>query len=118
MTGSLDGHGSGPGDHERVTLKALRLLRAAPVVAWPAPEQGDSLARSIVAPHLPGGQTEIAIRMPLTVERFPAQAVYDGAATELAEHLSAGRDGPVLCQGDPFTSEERRVGKAGVSTCS
>ncbi|MFC3675763.1 precorrin-2 C(20)-methyltransferase [Ferrovibrio xuzhouensis] len=102
MTGTLYGLGIGPGDPELITLKALRLLRAAPVVAWPAPEQGDSLARSIVASHLPGGQTEIAIRMPLTVERFPAQAIYDGAATELAEHLSAGRDVAVLCEGDPF----------------
>ena len=102
MTGILYGLGIGPGDPELITLKALRLLRAAPVLAFPAPEQGDSLARSIVAPHLPGGQTEIAIRMPLTVARFPAQAVYDGAAVELGEHLAAGRDVAVLCEGDPF----------------
>src|SRR3546814_9303628 len=40
--------------------------------------------------------------MPLTVERFPAQAVYDKAAEDLAAHLSAGRDVAVLCEGDPF----------------
>jgi len=102
MTGTLYGLGIGPGDPELITLKALRLLRAAPVLAYPAPETGDSLARRIVAPHLPGHQTEIAIRMPLTVERFPAQAVYDGAATDLGAHLAAGRDVAVLCEGDPF----------------
>jgi len=100
--GTLYGLGVGPGDPELITLKALRLLRACPVLAWPAPEEGPSLARSIVEEHLPGGQTEIAIRMPMSVARFPAQEVYDRAADEMAGHLSAGRDVAVLCEGDPF----------------
>jgi precorrin-2/cobalt-factor-2 C20-methyltransferase len=99
---TLYGIGVGPGDPELLTLKALRLIRAAPVIAYPAPESGDSLARSIVAAHLPGGQAEIAIRMPLEVARFPAQAVYDRAAQDIAAHLGAGRDVAALCQGDPF----------------
>lgn len=102
VTGTLYGLGVGPGDPDLITLKAYRLLRACPVVAYPAPEVGDSLARSIVAEHLPGTQTEVAIRMPLVVERFPAQAVYDKAAIDLAAHLAAGRDVAVLCEGDPF----------------
>lgn len=102
MTGKLYGLGIGPGDPELITVKALRLLRAAKVVAYPAPEDGDSLARSIVTPYLPGGQIELAIRMPLAVERFPAQTVYDKAAEELSTHLQAGRDIAVLCEGDPF----------------
>ena len=102
MTGTLYGLGIGPGDPELITVKALRLLRAAPVLAYPAPEQGESLARSIVAGHLPGGQTEIALRMPMVAERFPAQEVYDWAAGEIGGHLQAGRDVAVLCEGDPF----------------
>jgi precorrin-2/cobalt-factor-2 C20-methyltransferase len=102
MNGTLYGLGVGPGDPELITLKALRLLRSAPVIAYPAPEHGDSLARAIVAEHLPGGQTEIAIRMPMLVERFPAQEIYDRAAVEIGGHLEAGRDVAVLCEGDPF----------------
>jgi precorrin-2/cobalt-factor-2 C20-methyltransferase len=102
MTGTLYGLGIGPGDPELVTLKALRLLQAAPVLAYPAPEEGDSLARAIVAGHLPGGQTEIAIRMPMVAARFPAQEVYDRAAAEIGGHLEAGRDVAALCEGDPF----------------
>ncbi len=102
MTGTLYGLGIGPGDPELITLKALRLLRAVEVIAYPAPEHGDSLARRIVAPHLPEGRTEIAIRMPLVEARFPAQEVYDSAALKLGEHLHAGRDAAVLCEGDPF----------------
>src|SRR5690606_16945953 len=81
--GTLYGLGIGPGDPELITLKALRLLKAAPVLAYPAPEQGDSLARAIVAAHLPGGQTEIVLRMPMVAARFPAQEVYDRAAVEI-----------------------------------
>ena len=102
MSGTLYGLGIGPGDPELITLKALRLLQSVPVIAYPAPETGESLARRIVAPHIPEGRTEIAIRMPLVVERFPAQEVYDAAAAELRAHLRAGRDAAVLCEGDPF----------------
>lgn len=102
MTGTLYGIGVGPGDPELVTLKALRIVRDSPVLAYPAPEHGDSLARRIMAPHLPGGQTEIAIRMPLIADRFPAAPVYNAAAAEIGAHLAAGRDVAVLCLGDPF----------------
>ena len=100
--GTLYGLGVGPGDPELITLKAHRLLTSAPVLAYPAPEHGDSLARSIVASHLSGKQTEIAIRMPLDLNRFPVEAVYDQAAIDIAEHLDAGRDVAAICEGDPF----------------
>jgi precorrin-2/cobalt-factor-2 C20-methyltransferase len=102
MTATLHGIGLGPGDPELITLKALRILRAATVIAYPAPEAGDSLARRIAAPHLPGGQTEISIRMPMSLDRFPARQVYDQAARTIAAHLDSGRDVAALCQGDPF----------------
>src|SRR5947209_11772086 len=99
--GRLYGLGLGPGDPELVTLKALRLLRAAPVVAYPAPEQGGSFARSIVAGWLEGHQREMAIRIPMRPEP-PPMAIYDEAATALRAELDGGRDVALLCQGDPF----------------
>lgn len=101
-TGTIYGIGVGPGDPELVTLKALRILRAAPVIAYPAPLDGDSFARSIVAQFLTGTQREIVIRVPMVPERFPAQDVYDRAAREIGAEAAAGRDVAVLCQGDPF----------------
>ena len=100
--GTLWGLGAGPGDPELLTLKAHRILQACPVIAYPAPLEGASLARAIVAPHLQPGRVEIAIRMPLEANRFPASEVYDRAAAEIAGHLEAGRDVAVLCEGDPF----------------
>ena len=100
-SGRLYGLGVGPGDPELLTLKALRLLRAVPVVAYPAPENGDSFARSIVAPWIEGHQREIAIRFPMRPGPPPA-AIYDGAAAALAAELDAGHDVALLCQGDPL----------------
>jgi precorrin-2/cobalt-factor-2 C20-methyltransferase len=102
MSGTLYGLGVGPGDPELVTLKAVRLLRRLPVVAYPAPPEGASFARSVVASLLSPAQTEIAVRVPMTRALAPAQAVYDRAAVEIGKHLEAGRDVGVLCQGDPF----------------
>ena len=102
-TGSLVGIGVGPGDPDLITVKGLAALQAAPVIAYPAPETGESLARAIVAPHLDAlVKIEIAIRMPMVAERFPAQEVYDRAARDIAGHLDAGRDVAWLCEGDPF----------------
>lgn len=102
MSGTLYGLGVGPGDPDLITLKAHGILQRVPVVAYPAPDKGDSLARTIAAPHLPGGQTEIVIRTPMIPGKFPAHDVYDKYAVEIAGHLDKGRDVAVLCEGDPF----------------
>ena len=99
--GRIFGLGVGPGDPELITLKALRLLRAAAVVAYPAPETGDSFARAIVAAHLRNGQREIALRFPMRPGPPPA-ALYDEMADMLAAELDRGADIAVLCQGDPL----------------
>lgn len=102
MSGTLYGLGVGPGDPDLITLKAHGVLQRVPVIAYPAPDKGDSLARAIAAPHLPGNQTEIIIRTPMVPEAFPAHDVYDKYAIEIAAHLDADRDVAVLCEGDPF----------------
>ena len=102
MTGTLYGLGIGPGDPDLITIKARDILAAVPVIAYPAPEGGESLVRAIAAPHIPAGRTEIVISTPMTSERFPAQEVYDHFSRVIADHLEAGTDVAVLCEGDPF----------------
>jgi precorrin-2/cobalt-factor-2 C20-methyltransferase len=101
MTGRVYGLGVGPGDPELLTVKALARLRAAPVVAYPAPEHGSSFARSIVARWLSPAQIEIPIRVPIG-SGAPPDSIYDEAAALIAAELARGRDVAVLCQGDPF----------------
>lgn len=103
MSGRLFGVGVGPGDPELLTLKAVRLIAECPVIAYPAPAGGtESMARQIAGPHIPDGKTEIIIETPMIPGQFPANDVYDRYASEIAEHLEAGRDVAVLCEGDPF----------------
>lgn len=102
MSGVLYGIGVGPGDPELLTLKAHRILTSAKVIAYPAPDDGDSFARSIVAQFIKPEQLEIPIVIPMRVERFPAQNIYDASAKEIATHLDKGLDVVVLCEGDPF----------------
>ena len=99
---TLYGLGIGPGDPGLITVKARDILQRAAVIAYPAPEGGESLVRTIAAPHVPAGRIEVEIVTPMCVERYPAQEVYDRYAGILAGHLEAGRDVALLCEGDPF----------------
>jgi precorrin-2/cobalt-factor-2 C20-methyltransferase len=99
--GRLYGLGIGPGDPELITLKALRILQSASVIAYPVSDGGKSLARSIVADYLGHAPLELPMYFPFKVEES-AQPYYDKAALALAEHLSRGQDVAVLCEGDPF----------------
>lgn len=101
VSGRLYGIGVGPGDPELMTLKAVRILSEAPVVAYLAPDKGESTARAIARAHLPAGLHEIAICVPMRPGPEPAE-IYDGAANEIAVHLEEGRDVAVLCEGDPL----------------
>ena len=100
--GVLYGVGLGPGDPELITLKAARLIASAPVIAYPTLEGADSFARGIVSSLIGATHTEIAINLPMTTEREPAQRAYDAGAARISEVLSAGHDVVCLCEGDPF----------------
>ena len=102
MSGTLYGVGLGPGDPELMTLKAHRIIAAASVIAYPAPLDGDSFARSIAREIIPATAREIRIDIPMDAKRYPAQEAYDKAAETIAEALSEGWDVVVLCEGDPL----------------
>jgi precorrin-2/cobalt-factor-2 C20-methyltransferase len=100
--GRLYGIGVGPGDPELLTLKALRILQAAPVVAYQSAVDKESIARAIVSQYLSGNQIEVLFHLPRALEPETASAIYDKEVEPIAEHLAAGRDVVVLCEGDPF----------------
>lgn len=102
MSGILYGVGLGPGDPELITLKAHRMISNARVIAYPAPDTGQSLARSIAAKIIPEGAKEIPIVVPMRADRFPAKQIYGDAAEKIASILKSGLDVVVLCEGDPF----------------
>ena len=101
-TGRLYGIGVGPGDPELLTLKAFRLLQAAPVVAYQSATDRESIARAIVAPYLTGNQIEVPFHFPRALDPEAAQELYAEAIKPIAAHLAVGRDVVVLCCGDPL----------------
>jgi len=108
--GKLIGVGVGPGDPELMTLKAVRALAEADVIAHFAKAGNTSHARAIAAQHLRPGITELPLLYPVTTElpacssgyRNALRDFYDNAAATLAAHLEAGRVVAVICEGDPL----------------
>ena len=94
--------GVGPGDPELLTLKAARILGAAPVVAYPETGEDCTLALDIARAHLNPAALLLPVAIPMAVERGPAQAAYDAGAEAILEQLRAGRDVAYLCEGDPL----------------
>jgi precorrin-2/cobalt-factor-2 C20-methyltransferase len=110
MSARLIGVGVGPGDPELMTLRAIRTLRDADVVAHFAKAGNASHARAIAACHLRPDVTELPLLYPVTTEipkDAPAYcekiaAFYDACAAAVAGHLDAQRSVAVICEGDPL----------------
>lgn len=109
-TGRMIGVGVGPGDPELLTLKAVRALDGADVVAHFAKAGNASNARATAARFLRPSVTELPLLYPVTTEH-PAngseygsmiQTFFDAAAQAIAVHLQAGRVVAVLSEGDPL----------------
>lgn len=107
MTGTLYLVGVGPGDPELLTLKAARILGAAPVIAYPTTGEDAALALAIAEAHL----NPAAERLPITIaaavrtpsgETAAKLKVYENAAAAIDSHLQAGRDVAYICEGDPL----------------
>ncbi|MBI4921213.1 MAG: precorrin-2 C(20)-methyltransferase [Devosia nanyangense] len=101
-TGTLHLVGVGPGDPELLTLKAVRVLRDADVIAYPSTGEDAALALDIAAAHVPPGAIHLPVTIPMSVDRAPAQAAYDFAAEAILGHLRSGRRVAWLCEGDPL----------------
>ena len=102
MSGRLIGIGTGPGDPELVTLKAIRLARSADIVVHLAAKGRASRARTTMAPHLEPGVAERAVELDMGFDRSSVEQSYDALAHDLRPELAAGRTVVVLCEGDPL----------------
>ena len=109
-TGRLFGIGLGPGDPELLTVKAVRLIQAAPVVGYFAKAGRRGNAREIVDRWMTGDAEELPLYYPMTTEHAFDSPVYVSVLAEfyrnavatISAHLDAGRDVALLSEGDPL----------------
>lgn len=99
--GTLYGVGIGPGDPELITMKGLRLLQQAPVVAFPAGVRGQAgMAARTVSPWLSDRQVQLALPFPYVQDAAVLVQAWQRAAHEVWGYLSQGQDVVFACEGD------------------
>ncbi|MBB4351337.1 MULTISPECIES: precorrin-2 C(20)-methyltransferase [Rhizobiaceae] len=110
IKGKLTGVGTGPGDPELMTLKAVRAINEADVVAFFCKKGSTGNGRTIVEAHIRPGTIELPLVYPVTIEthkdeddyKNPINDFFDRSAEEIAAYLDAGKNVAVLSEGDPL----------------
>ncbi|QXC50478.1 precorrin-2 C(20)-methyltransferase [Agrobacterium salinitolerans] len=108
--GKLVGVGTGPGDPELLTLKAVRAIESADVLAFFCKKGSSGNGRGIVEAFIRPGTLEMPLVYPVTVEsdkngdeyKDAIAVFFDQSAKDIAVHLEAGRNVAVLSEGDPL----------------
>ena len=97
--GKLYGVSVGPGDPELLTLKAVRIIEEADVVAVPNIGHKRQTAYTIAEAYLEGKEL-IDCSTPMTKDRSVVLEAYEKIADDLCEALDAGKSVAYLCLGD------------------
>ena len=105
--GVFYGVGVGPGDPELMTLKALRVLKAAQVIAVPmssdTSSDGISQALVIVRKVMELGDKDILnLVFPMVKEKDALRRARELAASKVIERLNSGLDVAFVTLGDPM----------------
>ncbi|WP_400161924.1 precorrin-2 C(20)-methyltransferase [Brevibacillus sp. TJ4] len=102
--GTLYGVGVGPGDPELITVKAFRLLRQSPVVAYPKKRMGSkSYAHQIAELYVNGEEKEmLGLVFPMTRDQEILDREWNKTVEIVWERLAQGKDVAFVTEGDPM----------------
>ena len=131
MKGKLFGVGVGPGDPELLTLKAVRLIKEADVIAVPGEKITESVAYQIARAACPEIDMDnsavcisreiIAVPMPMIKNKDALNNAHDMAAEQVKVELNRGKNVVFLTLGDPtvystYLYVHKRIQEAGYET--
>ena len=123
MTGKLFGVGIGPGDSELLTLKAVRVIKEADIIAVPGSKKEDTVAYNIALGAVPelSEKEVMEIEWPMTKNMETLNKVYDAASQRICMLLDEGKKVAFLTLGDPciystYLYIHRKVTEAGYDT--
>ncbi len=99
-TGKLFGVGVGPGDRELITLKALRILKEADIIAVPLMKSGERTAFNIIEEYVADKEI-MDLYMPMSKNFEELQKNYEATADKIQQQLILGRNVAFITLGDP-----------------
>ncbi|AEI45348.1 precorrin-2 C(20)-methyltransferase [Paenibacillus mucilaginosus] len=102
--GTLYGLGVGPGDPELITVKAFRLLKESPVIAYPRKKSGaKSYALQITELYVDTDEKiMLPLIFPMTRDREALELQWNKTVDTVWGHLSEGRNVAFVTEGDPM----------------
>ncbi|MFC3749273.1 precorrin-2 C(20)-methyltransferase [Paenibacillus sp. GCM10012306] len=103
VIGTLYGVGVGPGDPELITVKACRLLKECPVIAYPAAKHGGkSYAQEIVDTYVSGEDKDmLGLVFPMTKDPVQLENGWRWTVELCWNELRLGKDIAFVTEGDP-----------------
>lgn len=102
--GTLYGLGVGPGDPELITVRAFRMIKESPVIAYPKKRKGSkSYAHRIAEVYIDPAEKEmIGLVFPMTKDQTILDREWNKAVELVWEKLAEGKDVAFLTEGDPL----------------
>ena len=101
MDGIIYGLGVGPGDPELITIKALRIMKKADVIACPARGSSPGTAYQIAEQAYPDIVSKEILLLDFPMDKREQRAAHQEAADRLIEKLREGKVVAFLTLGDP-----------------
>ena len=101
MKGKLFAVGVGPGDPELLTLKAVRILKEADIIACPTKNGEPGIAYRIAESAVPEIRSKKKLVLDFPMERSGYEEAHRKAADEIVQGLDAGMNTAFVTLGDP-----------------